>query len=158
MHTGSADTSRTTLDEAHTPKTYLVNRATSARVEAFRQFEAQLPHAPMQTATMLNNRLAPLPLSRMSTQASGPPDPDDDEVPDLIDPDESGDESLTSLTTVFPEITSASIQPVDDVSEFSPQLHEVSTEQHFLNELPSSLNPQSSNLILTQFNQPTLAS
>lgn len=132
-------------------------RATSARVDAFRQFEAQLPHAPMQPATMLNNRLAPLPLSPLSSQAPRSPVPDDDDVPDLLDTDESGDESLPSLNTVFPEISSASIQPADDFSGFSPQLHEVSIEQHFPNDIPSSLNHQSSNLILTQLNQPNMS-
>ena len=128
-------------------------RATSSRVNAFRQFEATLPQAPIRTSTLLHNGSTSIHLPPLSSPTPGSQIPNDDEVPDLLDPDESGDESLTSLTTFFPEITSASIQPVDDVSGFSPQLHEVPTERHFPNELQSSANPQSSNLILTQFNQ-----
>ena len=128
-------------------------RHSSQRITAFRRFEATLPQAPIRSNTMLHNWSSSIPMPPQSLHDTDPQVLDDDEVPDLLDPDESGDESLTSLTTFFPEIPSASIQPVGDVSGFSLQLHEVSTERHFPNEPRSTPNPQSPNLSLTQFNQ-----
>ena len=133
-------------------------RATSARIDAFRQFEAQLPHAPMQPATMLNNRLVPLPLSRLSSQGARSPVPNDGDVPNLLDPDESGDESPSSLNinTVFQENPLPPVQPLVSVPDTFQLDFNVPTGQHFSNEVLPSVNPPSSNTFATQFNSSQL--
>ena len=101
---------------------------------------------------MLNNRLTHLPLTRLSPQASRQPVPNDDDIPDLIDSDESGDESLPSRKSIFPETTLFSVQPSVAFPNTFQRDFDVPTGQHFSNEVLPSVNPSSSNVFESQFN------
>ena len=125
-------------------------RATSARVAAFQRFEAQLPHAALH-----HNRQSPIPMPRLSAQPSNAPD--DDAVPDLLDPDESGDESLPSSlninsNTIFQENRLSSVQPSVAVPDTFQHKFDVPTGQHLSNEVLPSVNPSSSNIFTSQIN------
>ena len=136
-------------------------RETSSRVTAFRRFEATLPQAPMRPTTLLHNWSASITLPPHSLHATGTPVLDDDKIPDLLDPDESGDESLPSSlnsNTVFQENRESSVQPSVAVPDTSQHTFDVPTGRHFFNEVLPSVNPLSSNVFESQINSTRLPS